>query len=147
MLSWLVLLAYFAYRSNADRKAAQEQLARSYWEKVEQPERETRLLASLHWIAEALSLKPAKALAESMLLDAREVFPQTSLSEILQHEASVMGAVFNRDESRILTWSQDNTARLWDAVSGNPLGPPLLHQDAVGGAVFNRDESRILTWS
>ena len=24
------------------------------------------------------------------------------------------GAVFNRDESRILTWSSDETARLWD---------------------------------
>ena len=60
---------------------------------------------------------------------------------------SVYGAVFNRDESRILTWSDDKTARLWDAGTGQPLGPALQHEDAVRGAVFSRDESRILTWS
>ena len=32
----------------------------------------------------------------------------------LQHQSSVRGAQFRRDESRILTWSYDNTARLWD---------------------------------
>ena len=57
-----------------------------------------------------------------------------------------MAPVFNRDESRILTWSRDKTARLWDASSGQTL-LTLTHQNAVDGAVFNRDGSRILTWS
>jgi hypothetical protein len=46
----------------------------------------------------------------------------------LRHEDSVQGAVFNADESRILTWSDDGTgpfvdgtARLWD-VSALPRG-------------------------
>ena len=65
----------------------------------------------------------------------------------LQHEDSVLGAVFNRDESRILTWSADKTARLWDARTGQPLGPALQHENPVWGALFSRDESRILTWS
>ena len=58
-----------------------------------------------------------------------------------------MGAAFNGDESRILTWTDDNTARLWDAATGKEVVAPLRHEDAVTGAVFNRDESRILTWS
>ena len=57
------------------------------------------------------------------------------------------GAVFNRDESRILTWSEDNTARLWDAATGQEVVAPLRHEDEVWGAAFNGDESRILTWS
>ena len=30
-----------------------------------------------------------------------------------------------------LTGSQDRTARLWDAATGKPIGPPLTHQGAV----------------
>jgi hypothetical protein len=36
------------------------------------------------------------------------------LGPTLKHEGPVNGAVFNKDESRILTWSGDNTARLWE---------------------------------
>ena len=49
-----------------------------------------------------------------------------------------MGAVFNRDESRILTWSEDKTARLWDAATGQEVVPPLRHEGSVSGAAFNR---------
>jgi WD40 repeat protein len=30
------------------------------------------------------------------------------------HEGVVYDAVFNGDESRVVTWSEDGTARLWD---------------------------------
>jgi WD40 repeat protein len=62
-------------------------------------------------------------------------------------DRSVNGALFNHDESRILTWSGDGTARLWDARTGQPLGPALQHKERVNGALFSHDESRILTWS
>jgi len=32
----------------------------------------------------------------------------------MRHDDMVLGAAFNGDESRILTWSRDGTARLWD---------------------------------
>jgi hypothetical protein len=65
----------------------------------------------------------------------------------LRHEGIVLGAAFNGDGSRILTWSEDGTARLWDAASGEQVLPPLRHEGAVGGAAFNGDGSRLLTWS
>ena len=49
----------------------------------------------------------------------------------LRHEGAVWGAAFNRDESRILTWSEDNTARLWDAATGQEVVAPLRHEGAV----------------
>jgi len=37
---------------------------------------------------------------------------------------AVNGAVLTKDEARILSWSRDNTQRLWNArwPKGNPLG-------------------------
>jgi hypothetical protein len=61
---------------------------------------------------------------------------------MVAHQAGVDGAQFNRDESRILTWGGDKTARLWDARTGQQIGPAVQHEDMVDG-----DESRILTWS
>ena len=65
----------------------------------------------------------------------------------LKHDSSVIGATWNHDESLVLTWSKDNTARLWRARDGTPVGLPFQHDDTVLGASFNPDESRILTWS
>ena len=57
-----------------------------------------------------------------------------------------MFAVFNRDESQILTWSRDGTARLWTVGQNEPI-QTFKHEKWISGAVFNRDESRILTWT
>jgi WD40 repeat protein len=56
----------------------------------------------------------------------------------------ITGAVFNRDESRILTWGKDGAARLWAVGQNQPI--QTLEHKGISGAVFNRDESRILTW-
>ncbi len=58
-----------------------------------------------------------------------------------------MGALFDRDERRILSWSGDGTLRLWNAATGAPIGAPMKHDDAVWGAQFDKDERRILSWS
>jgi len=65
----------------------------------------------------------------------------------LQHKDAVNGAVFNQNETRILTCSSDSTAQLWDVASGVQLGPPFKHNDKVRSAIFNKDATYILTWS
>jgi hypothetical protein len=65
----------------------------------------------------------------------------------MMHEGAVNGALFNRDGSRILSWSDDNTLRLWDATTGAPIGRAMKHEGPVRGAQFNRDGSRILSRS
>ena len=69
------------------------------------------------------------------------------LESIFEHKGPVSGAVFSQDERRILTWSRDGTARVWNSRTSQPLTPPLQHEDEVRGAVFSQDERRILTWS
>ncbi|WP_291206048.1 TIR domain-containing protein [Hyphomonas sp.] len=65
----------------------------------------------------------------------------------LQHEDYVSGAFFWKNETRILTWSRDGTARLWNAETGSQIGHSLQHEGSVLGADFSKDESRLLTWS
>ena len=58
----------------------------------------------------------------------------------------VDGATFSADGSLILTWSFDNTARLWNAEDGAEV-LRMNHDEPVEGAKFSADESSILTWS
>jgi hypothetical protein len=90
-------------------------------------------------------LKPASPEARAALSSAAQ--GNRLVAEIRGHEGSVHGAVFSKDEGSVLTWSFDNTARLWDTATGAQIGPPLTHDAAVIGAVFSKDGGRILTWS
>ena len=55
---------------------------------------------------------------------------------------------FSPDGKRIVTASEDKTARLWDAEAGKPIGEPLKgHNSAISSAAFSPDGKRILTWS
>src|SRR5207237_1149031 len=47
----------------------------------------------------------------------------------------------------LLTGSFDNTARLWEAATGKPLGPPLVHQGPVVAVAFCPDGKTVLTGS
>jgi len=65
----------------------------------------------------------------------------------MTHDGPVWGAAFDKDQQRILSWSEDNTLRLWDAATGKQIGPAMTHRGRVLGAVFDKDQQRILSWS
>jgi hypothetical protein len=66
---------------------------------------------------------------------------------VLNHGGPVGGAIYSPDGKRILSWSWDNTLRLWDAATGAAIGEPLRHEGPVNGAVYSPDGKRILSWS
>ena len=54
---------------------------------------------------------------------------------------------FSPDGKTILTGCYDKTARLWDAATGRPLGPPMEHSGRVLTVAFSPDGKTILTGS
>jgi hypothetical protein len=65
----------------------------------------------------------------------------------LQHADKVGAAAFDLAGERVVTASDDNTARIWDARSGEPIGKPLQHADMVWAAAFDPTGERVVTAS
>jgi WD40 repeat protein len=61
------------------------------------------------------------------------------------HEAEVYAAVYSPDGRTILTCSQDRTARVWDAATGQQLAVLAGHTQLVVAARFTPDGRRIVT--
>jgi WD40 repeat protein/tetratricopeptide (TPR) repeat protein len=57
----------------------------------------------------------------------------------VRHHALVRRVVFTRDARYFATASQDGTARVWDAATGRPAGPPLHHRNYVADVSFSPD--------
>jgi WD40 repeat protein len=64
----------------------------------------------------------------------------------MKHRERVNTVVFSLDEKWILTGSADNTVRIWNSWTGEPLTPPFVHLAPVRGARFVTSEHGILTW-
>lgn len=58
-----------------------------------------------------------------------------------------MARCSSASRGRVLTASFDGTARVWDARTGDPLGPALKHTGEVWSARFSRDGEKIVTAS
>jgi hypothetical protein len=54
---------------------------------------------------------------------------------------------FSPDGQRVVSAFEDGTARLWDALTGKPLGEPMKHDEQVNSAQFSADGQRVVTAS
>jgi WD40 repeat protein len=65
----------------------------------------------------------------------------------LKHGGPVNHAAFSPDGTRVVTASDDGTARVWDAATGKPVSPPLKHGGPVTHAAFSPDGTTVATAS
>jgi tetratricopeptide (TPR) repeat protein len=84
----------------------------------------------------------AAVLASAMLTQTR--WPLL-LTVPLRHEGPLRSGQFSPEGRRVLTASDDGTARLWDTATGNPIGEPMKHQKEVASAQFSPDGRLVVT--
>ena len=65
----------------------------------------------------------------------------------LGHDGEVTAAAFSPDGARIVTASNDKTARVWDAEKRQGAGNDSSHDGEVTAAAFSPDGTRIVTAS
>jgi WD40 repeat protein len=82
---------------------------------------------------------------EAQLAGAAQLSP--FLRALKGHGAGVVSAAFSPDGARIVTASNDRTARVWDAASGEMLRELKGHGAGVVSAAFSPDGARIVTAS
>jgi WD40 repeat protein len=63
----------------------------------------------------------------------------------LRHGSTVLFAAFSADSKRLVTTSDDNTARLWVVRTGAFLAQPLRHATSVLRAAFSADRRLVVT--
>ena len=62
----------------------------------------------------------------------------------MAHERPVFAWSFSPDGSRLLTVSEDQAARLWDADTGELVALPMRHHAPISTAAFNGDGTLIV---
>jgi WD domain, G-beta repeat len=65
----------------------------------------------------------------------------------MKHDGTVYSAQFSADGQRVVTASNDKTARVWDAATGKAISEPMKHDGAVSSAQFSADGQRVVTAS
>jgi WD40 repeat protein/tetratricopeptide (TPR) repeat protein/tRNA A-37 threonylcarbamoyl transferase component Bud32 len=69
------------------------------------------------------------------------------VTQVWCHQGPVVHAEFSPNGQRVVTASWDRTARVWDAVTGEPVTPPLEHQGFVQHSTFSPNGRCVVTSS
>ncbi len=141
-------VAYWTERQNAELKAMIEEAARSdrlvALDKIQSGEHAD----ALAHLGRAHRYLPSSSLTAEIALPLILSSPlRSDLAVFRGHGGPVSSARFSADGKRVLTASDDKTARLWEAESGKLLASYEGHGGPVYSAQFSPDGKRVLTAS
>ncbi len=85
--------------------------------------------------------------AQSGRLQIDRLVHRGEADRLVNRGAAILVARFSPDGQRILTAGDDHSARVWDAVTGQPITPLLKHRGHLRDARFSLDGQRVVTAS
>jgi eukaryotic-like serine/threonine-protein kinase len=77
----------------------------------------------------------------------KDAVTKRAITPLMRHREEINCAAFSSDCRRVVTGSDDRTARIWDAATGWPISPPLRLPDTVRHAEFSADGKMLTTFS
>ncbi len=105
---------------------------------------------AIAYLSRAIQNDPHNTVAQELLLSTlvhgeglRDPLPRL----VLKHDGPVRAVSFSPDGTRIVTASDDRTARIWNSATGAQIGAPLRHEGAVESASFDTENARVVTAS
>jgi WD40 repeat protein len=140
-----ILSALTMWGMTSAKRTALEKVANDT-AKAQQLFRENDAPGALAYLARAAKLDPEKrsTAAERIWFALTQRSWPLPQSAPMNHGGEIKSACFSPDGAKIVTASQD-TARVWDANSGNELCAPLKHPGLVRRALFTPDSRYALT--
>ncbi len=104
------------------------------------------LLAALPWFVEALRLDVGHPAREDVhrrrIAAVLRAAPR--LAQFWMHGSLVNSAEFSPDGKQVVTSSLDHSIRVWDAETGQLVGPPVRLETDGAGAIFSPDGECLL---
>jgi WD40 repeat protein len=132
-------------RRIADRESRRAQTVSTHLE-IEKSLRAGDPAWGLATLARLLRQQPTNAIVVERLMNALS-YRAFCLPVAALPPSRIACVNFSRDGHWFVTAGLDGQARLWDGLTGQPAGPPLLHEDAVLWAQFSPDGTRLVTTS
>ena len=125
---------------------SRHQLARNYVQRGVALAEAGKASTGMAWLLRGLETADANDRLREGILNLMAGWSEAS-GICLPHDAAVTDAAFSPDGTVIVTGSEDNTARLLDAATGEPRGAPLRHEAAVRAVAVSPDGKTVLTGS
>src|SRR5262249_28245615 len=142
-------LAWVTYKARAAAEA--EQLAAFSYAATANVEQGLGLIAAedrnrgFAYIASAARVDPRHVAARSLAFDALLHHNWPLPVGVIRHGDAVVFAEFDSTGARVVTASDDQTARIWNMRDQTPIGKPLSHGGKVFFARFGPMDDTVLT--